>query len=109
MEAAAFAIMVNIGIGLFLFVGYGWLSVVLMKEALRPTDWLTKLRWRIFLVVFITVITLIPSLVYQILRLYGFDSPEIRNIVTITSKINALATFLLLIGIFFYKRKGDEE
>lgn len=105
LEPAAFAIVINLLFGFFMFFGYMYLSFLMIGEAVRPKDWLTPLRWRIFAILFIALLTLIPSLTYQLLRLYGIDSPDIRNIVTITSRFNGAATLALLFTIFFYRRK----
>lgn len=104
-DAFAVAIMLNLIFGIVMFIGYLYLSYLMIKEAVRPYDYLTPLRWRIFATLFIAVLTLIPSLTYQFLRLFGIDSPEIRNIVTVTSRVNGVVTLYLLFSIFTYKRK----
>jgi hypothetical protein len=103
MEATAVAILLNIGMSLFLIVGYTLLIIPITRETVEKDDWLNGLRLRLLLALFFTVITFIPSLAYQMLRLFGVDSPEVRNIVTVTSKLNDLLMFYLFWGIIRYK------
>jgi len=108
MDGTMIAIIINLGLSVFIIGGYSYLSVAMAREAIRPKDWLTPLRWRIFTAVFFVVLTLIPSFVYQLLRLYGLDTEEIRNVVTVTSRINSLGALLVLFSVFTYRRKGDK-
>lgn len=105
MSVTTIVILINLFISVFIIGGYCYLSVRMAREVVRPSDWLTPLRWRIFWTVFLVVLTLIPSFIYQILRLYGIESQEVRDIVTITSKVNSLGALLVLFSVFSYRRK----
>jgi hypothetical protein len=105
MSNEVVSIIVNITLTVVAIVGYLYLSVLMAKEVTRPKDKLTPLRWRIFAAVFVIVMTLIPSLIYQILRLYGLDTDLIRNIVTITARINSIGALAILFAVFTYRMK----
>lgn len=99
------AIILNIAFGLVLLAGYSYMSVIMVKEAMRPKDWLTPLRYRILAAMALTVLTIIPSLLFQVLRLYGYESEELRTLVTVTSRVGGITNVFLLYSIFNYKRK----
>lgn len=98
-------VLFSIFFGLVLFIGYSYISILMVKESTRPRDWLTPLRYRILAAMVLTVLTIVPSLIFQILRYYGIESGELRNIVTITSRVGGLLNLFLLYSIFTYKRK----
>lgn len=105
MNITSIVILVNIFATILTIAGYIYLSIKMSRELYRPKDWLTSLRWRIFIAVFLIVLTLVPGLMYQVLRLYGVDSEDVRNIVTITSRVNSLGALLVLFSVFSYRKK----
>lgn len=78
------------------------------KEVLRPRDWLTKLRWIILAILVVSLLTAIPSLVYQYYRTIGIEYTVLRNVATVTSNISKLGLTILLVLVFTY-RKSDNE
>lgn len=74
-------------------------------EVTRPKNWLTRLRWIILSILVISVLTSIPSVVYQYYRTFGHDSEFLRNLATITSQISKTCTTILLVLVFTYKKR----
>jgi len=89
----------------FVVVGF-YLFPKQLREVLRPVDWLTRLRWQILALLSVSVISGIPSIWYQIIRLTGGEAEILRNISTVTSNISQLLIIILLVLIFNYKRKS---
>jgi len=77
-----------------------------LKEVLRPVDWLTELRWQILALLSVSVVSGIPSIWYQIIRLNGGEAEILRNISTVTSNVSQLLIIILLVLIFNYKKKS---
>lgn len=76
-----------------------------INEVLRPKDWLTRLRWIILTILAVSILTSIPGVVYQYSRVLGDESDFLRNFVTISSNISRLASTVLLVLVFTYRKK----
>lgn len=74
-------------------------------EVLRPKNWLTGLRWYILLLFIFSIVSAVPSLVYQAIRTTGSDSSILRNVASILGNLSSLSTSILLVLIYNYKRK----
>lgn len=105
MNELNFYIAFNLVFGFVLLLGYLYLSLLQIREVVRPRDWLTGLRVRILIILLLTIITLIPSLVYQGVRLTGDEAGLLRDIVTVTSRISTLCTLVIMVSIFKYRKK----
>lgn len=104
----SFPILFNLTFGLIMLVGYAYLAVKQFIQVLRPRDFLTRLRVQIFSVLMISIITFIPSLVYQFVRLSGDESEFLRAVVNILSRVSSLCVLIILIAVFNYRQKGGE-
>lgn len=91
--------MASIGVVLFYVIPKQFL------EVLRPRDWLTDLRWYILVLFLFSIFAAIPSLSYQLLRSNGGDSSGLRSVATITGNLSNLASSVLLVLIYNYKKK----
>lgn len=76
-----------------------------MAEVVRPRNWLTTLRWQILMILIVSIIGLIPSVVYLGLRTWGIENELLRNVSTVTGNISRVANVILLLMVFKYKRK----
>lgn len=74
-------------------------------ELLRPHDWLTGLRWRLLGVFVFTILASVPSVIYQILLVYGIQSDILRAVITITGNLSFLGFAVLVLMIYNYRRK----
>lgn len=72
------------------------------QEVLKPGDALTRLRWIILTMLVISLITAVPSTVYQYYRATGVELELLRNVSAITSNLSKVATTVLLVLIFTY-------
>ena len=79
------------------------------KEVLRPKDWLTGLRWRLLALFGISAFSAIPTLTYQAIRSMGGDSDTLRGVATITGSLSVLATTWLLVEVYRYRKKDDQD
>lgn len=75
------------------------------KEALRPKDWLTGLRWQMLVLFGLAVIASVPAIVYQIVTSMGIDAPVLRNVASICGNLSFLAISVDAVLIYNYKRK----
>lgn len=75
-----------------------------VAEVVRPRDWLSRLRWIILAILVISIIASVPGIVYQVYRMLGEDSVLLRNVATITSQISKVATTILLVMVFTYRK-----
>lgn len=73
-------------------------------EVLLPRDWLSKLRVLIFSMLIVSIIGILPVIVYSITRVVGMDSEVLRNIAGVTGNLSRLATAVLLVLIYNYKK-----
>lgn len=89
---------------IFLLVAF-YLFYRQMGEVFRPLDSLSALRWQILSVLGLSIISGIPSLVYQFVRWGGGEAELLRQVATITSNVSQLAIVILLLMIFTYRRK----
>lgn len=89
----------------FVIIGC-YLIYLQVIETLRPVDGLTPLRWQILLTLVISVVTQVPSIYYQYLRIAGIDSPVLREVVTITANFSLIAIMVLLVLIFNFKKRS---
>lgn len=76
-----------------------------MLEVMRPKDWLTGLRWQILGVLVVSIVGLVPSVVYLALRNMGTESEALRTVAGISGNVSRLANAILLVMIFSYRRK----
>lgn len=76
-----------------------------LREALQPWDYLSRLRWYLFILLTFVTLTAVPSIVYLFMRYFNYDNETVRALVTILGNIRALGSSLLLVLIFTYKRK----
>jgi len=93
-------------IGIVSFVILCYVAYLQALETSRPSDGLTGLRWRIFAIIAISIVSLVPALMYQYFRTIGVESEGLRNVATITSRISSLATIVLLLDVFRYRKKS---
>lgn len=75
------------------------------KEALRPKDWLTGLRWQMLAMFGLAVIASVPAVVYQILTTMGIVAPVLRNVASICGNLSFLAISIDAVLIYNFKRK----
>lgn len=75
------------------------------NEVLRPKNYLTRLRWIILAILLISIGTSIPGLLYQYGRIGGQDFQVLRNVATITSNVSRLATTILLVLVYTYRKE----
>ena len=106
----SFPILFNLFFGVAVFGGYFYLATLQFSQVIRPRDWLTNLRILIFAILIFTIITFLPSLAYQFVRLGGGESEFLRDLVNITGRISSVCILIILISIFKYKEneQGDE-
>ncbi len=87
------------------------LTVIQAKETATVRDFLT--RYRIYILIFFTtfLVTLIPVGYYLTLRYFGHDSPDLRNLATVSGRFGGLAIAVALEVIYFYRRRreGDDN
>lgn len=76
-------------------------------EVLRPKSWLTNLRWYILILFMTSILTAVPSLSYQVLLVQGQESEILRRVASITGNISDLATSVLLVLIYNYRKKDN--
>lgn len=89
----------------FVIIGC-YLIYLQVVETLRPVDGLTPLRWQILLTLVISVVTQVPSIYYQYLRIAGMESAVLREVVTITANFSLIAIMVLLVLIFNFKKRS---
>lgn len=75
------------------------------EEVSMPLDQYTRLRWFIFSMLWVTTITLIPSIPYQLQIALGHEHVFWRNVVSVSGGVNLVATTALMVLIFTYKVK----
>jgi hypothetical protein len=97
-----FAITVNI-LTVYIF----FLFVKQVKEVKENNDVYTPLRRYILTILILSIITLCPLAVYQALISFGYDSPGLRNFISIVGGINQITTTILMVLIFSYRIKGE--
>lgn len=100
-----FSLLLSLFVSTIIIIGYTHLAFKMGFEVFRPKDWLTPLRWMIFLSVMGIILTIIPGVVYRILQLYGYDSEATLNTIRIVTSINSLVTLTLIYSVFSYKKK----
>jgi hypothetical protein len=77
-----------------------------LEEVLRPRDWLTRLRLIILGILLISLLTSVPSLLYQYYRTIGQEHVLLRNVSTVTSNISKLGLTVLLVLVFTYRKRN---
>lgn len=75
------------------------------EEVAQPYDAYTNLRWIIFAMLWLTVITILPSIPYQFQIATGHEYIFWRNVVSVVGGVNLVATTVLLVLVFRYKVK----
>lgn len=75
------------------------------KEALRPKDWLTGLRWQMLALFGLAVIASVPAIVYQVILSLGMTAPVLRNVATVCGNLSFLAISIDAVLIYNYKKK----
>src|ERR1700749_4906883 len=73
-------------------------------EVLRPKNWLTGLRWQIYALLIISIVGLIPAIVYQFCRVINVEANFLRNVATITGAFSRLGSAILLVKVFNYRK-----
>lgn len=73
-------------------------------EILLPKDWLTGLRWIILGSLLVSLIGIVPVLVYQLFRLFSIDNEFLRNVAGVTGSLSRLSGAVLLFLIYEYKK-----
>lgn len=97
-------------IGLLIYAGC--LIYVLAKQAYEiwvPVDWLTRLRWYLFGLIVVSFLATIPVIAYQCFRLIGAENELLRDIANWTGNTARLATGILLVMIWRYRREEEPE
>lgn len=80
-----------------------------LAQALRPKDWLTRLRWRILAALGVSIISILPSVAYQYIRAVGGEAAILQDVVSITTNISLLAFMILIVSIFNYSTKNEDK
>lgn len=75
-------------------------------EVTEPKDWLTRLRWIILGILVLSVVSSLPSVLYQFYRMIGEEHPLLRTVATVTGQISKTCTTVLLVLVYTYKRKA---
>lgn len=75
------------------------------KEALRPKDWLTGLRWQMLALFSLAIVASVPAIVYQILVTNGIQAPILRNVATISGNLSFLGISIVAAMIYNFKKK----
>ena len=100
-------------LGFILLGGYSYLAIRQGLEVLRPRvtelPWLFSYRIILFLVFLFAVVTIIPSLIYQICLLLVIPAEGLLAIARITGRVNALVTVTLLIYMYLRNNPGRKE
>lgn len=86
----------------------GFLFPKQVTETLRPQDQLTGLRRIILAILVVSVLSTIPTIIYQYFRMVGHEYDVMRNVVTVTSQISRIANLTLLVMVFNYHIKDEE-
>lgn len=69
----------------------------------REKDFITPLRQRILMLFILSILSSAPSIVYQYARTRGWDSEQLRNIVTISGGIFRITISWLMLMIWTFK------
>jgi magnesium-transporting ATPase (P-type) len=77
------------------------------KEVLLPADGLTKLRYWLLGVLLLIVLTLIPSITYQLFVAFGHEYKALRNIASIIGGVNLVGMTVLFVLIYTYRRNDE--
>lgn len=88
-------------------LSFACLMYVVWKQAyevLLPRDWLSNLRFIIFVLLVISAIGMLPVIVYQSFRLFGIDSEALRSVASVVGNFSRLASAILLVLIYNYKK-----
>src|ERR1700754_1181585 len=104
MSGMDLSVLFNFSFGILVLIAYSILTILQLFEMRRPNDrgldWLPGVRKTLFLVFLFTVITLVPSLTYQLCRLLGTEAEGMRSIATVTSRINTVITLVLIFKLY---------
>lgn len=93
-------------IGIIALIPAIYVLFVQIDEYLQPKDKYTGIKIRLLFLNNVFIVTMIPVIVYQILRGIGVESQLFRMIVTIVSGFGPLA--MSLAWYFIYKHKIDK-
>ena len=77
------------------------------KEVLLPADGLTRLRYWLLGVLLLIVLTLIPSITYQLFVSFGHEYKVLRNVTSIIGGVNLVGMTILFVLIYTYRRNDD--
>lgn len=77
-----------------------------LKEAVRPSDWLTGLRYLILGILVLTVVTFIPSIIYLLFLALGQELGTLRQVSSVVGGINLVGTTTLMVLIFTYRKRS---
>lgn len=89
----------------------GCILYVIYQQAYEvwvPKDYLTKLRWLLLILPVIAFIATAPVVAYNTHRLFHIENETLRNVASQTGNTSRLATGILLVTIWRYRRKEDE-
>lgn len=82
---------------------------ILLRELKRPYNPVRKVTWYILLTLVVSLITILISVVYQVMRTQGIDNEWFRNFATVTATLGGYANLYLLYLIMHYKVSLDDE
>lgn len=89
-----------LGVAIFL-----WLLQYIEVWRRRPYDAFTRPRIYLLALLSVVVLTSIPSITYQLIRIQGLDSEFFRAFVTYTGSVFKVAVGLFLLRIWTYRLK----
>lgn len=84
---------------------YAHLIFIHSKETIIIKDFLRKYRVYILTFLVISFLTLIPRVFYIVMRIYGIDDDNLRNLATLSESIGPFAQAIAFEVIFFYRKK----
>ena len=107
MEDNNISIIVSLIIGLVSLAAYMYVSSKQAVETyiIRNSDKLLQLRLILLFTLTITIVGIVPALIYQWLRLQGVDSEAMRNFANICAQISRLSTAVALVLIYNYRKE----
>jgi len=89
--------------GIMTFVMVTYVLYLQLVELLAPKDRYSGIKTLLLLFNIIFVITLVPIIAYQFMRMIGIESDVFRVVVTIIGRIGPLAMALNWVLIYRYK------
>lgn len=90
-------------IGIMAIIPAIYVLFLQIDEYLQPKDKYTGVKLRLLVLNGVFIITMVPVILYQLLRGMGVDSQVFRTFVTLVSGFGPLAMSLVLFLIYKYK------